>query len=267
MIKLNLILKNILGFIFFYLLIHFLLLVELDLIVNAKKYIASTEPPEATFEELYTGAQIDKVSMAKACSIDGGCIDNVALFASDINYYSVDLFDDFIKDNPSVEIVCLLSGGGEIDQATKMVSIIVDKKLKTCMADYYRLDKGVLIKASYCSSACNQVLLSSHQRNQIGALTSFSGHAAGRTRSLSFGNDKLEWLFQSSWNAENTGFLKALDYANTPDKQKHLEYFNIVKDINHLKEMKTLNLKEMKQYRIFSHQCEAATGCEKIEYE
>jgi hypothetical protein len=245
--------KKVFIYILLIIAIHFFLLVEATFFTHLIKSRISSERPKATFEELYTRKQLDKVSIVKACSLEGGCLDNVALFASGINSYSVDLFVTFMEENPSIGIVCLLSEGGDIDQATKMASIIVDKGLTTCMADYYRFSDNIVIKASYCLSACNQVLLSSRERKQIGSLTTFSGHAAGNTATLSFGFDIMEWRFQHSFNAVNNGFLTALNYADTPDKKRHLAYFDTVKNINHLKEMRTLSLDEMKDYRIFTH--------------
>ena len=210
-----------------------------------------------TFEQYLTHpATLEKfprTSIVDACKIEGECLENVALFVGPINKQSADHFIEFINKHPEVDMVCLNSGGGEVSDALRMSRLISERELATCMADYYKigLDKTTT-RGGICGSACNMLLLSSKTRIQQGVDLRFAGHSFARTDRATFSLLWLDWSIVDTFTKEPVDFEEALNIADTPDKQKHLDYLSEVKDISHLDSMKLLSNNELKKYRIFT---------------
>lgn len=210
-----------------------------------------------TFEQYLTHpATLEKfprTSIVDACKIEGECLENVALFMGRINEQSADHFIEFINKHPEVDMVCLNSGGGEVSDALRMSRLISERELATCMADYYKigLDKTTT-RGGICGSACNMLLLSSKTRIQQGVDLRFAGHSFARTDKATFSLLWLDWSIVDTFTEEPVDFEEVLNIADTPDKQKHLDYLSEVKDISHLDSMKILSNNELKKYRIFT---------------
>lgn len=244
-----------------------------------------SESPALTYKNELSGIEYPLVSLAKACSYDGGCTETVILFSSKINSVSANEFREFVKNNPTVNTVCFRSSGGGV-RALKTISETVrgepvsekvsGKPLRTCMADYYRRiaepggkDDNAIISGGNCSSACNTALLSSKIRLQIGSETIFKGHATGITNSAEIGIDvfgRKYWLSYSV-NKDSAELKELLRKANTPDVEKHIDYVEKVENINHLDDMKTLTRSELLESRIFTHQCDGFGNCKVIDTE
>lgn len=237
----------------------------------AEKY--NKAPPALKNKNELTGNEYPLISLAKACSYDGGCTKTVILFSSKINSVSAKEFSEFVKSHPSVDAACFRSSGGMTKELETITKTIRDKPLSTCMADYYRRiaepgghDDNAVISGGSCSSACNTALLSSKTRLQIGTETYFRGHATGVTKSAKMPGVAPETVFSLSYSknvdsSELKAFIKA---ANTPHTESHLRYIEAVENINHLEEMKTLNRSELLEYRIFTHQCDGFGNCNPI---
>ncbi len=136
-----------------------------------------------------------------------------------------------------------------------MSKLIADKGLVTCMADYYKVDesKSTILAGGFCGSSCNMLLLSSSKRIMNGLDIHFKGHGFADTKNAKFSLLHEDWFVKSTTIVEPVDFVSALNYADTPDKKEHFDYIELVKDISHLKPMKTLSSTELTEYRIFTH--------------
>jgi len=220
-----------------------------------------------------SGYEYPLVSLAKACSYDGGCAETVILFSSKINSVSAKEFEQFVAKNPTIRKACFRSSGGEIKELKTITKTIRDTPLTTCMADYYRRiaepggkDDNAIISGGTCASACNTALLSSSTRLQIGKETFFKGHATGVTNKakISFRLQEEMYLLGHSKNVDSSELKELVRAAKTPDVEYHLRYIKTVENINHVEEMKTLNRSELLEFRIFTHQCDGLGNCNPI---
>lgn len=205
----------------------------------------------------YTGKIIPKVFLGKACRIEGKCLTDVAVFYGGINKESKEAFETFINEN-SVKTVCLSSGGGKTEEAEYISNIIMDKKLNTCMADYYysKEDAGHLIPLMSlgCNSACNLLLLSSDVRIRNATLVLFKGHQYAETNQY---RQVFEW-WGWGWNyistniSEEPAIVAAFKKLKTIDNDAHVRYSKELEKLGHLADMKQLNDEMLKEFKIFT---------------
>lgn len=210
---------------------------------------------EPTITHPVSSKDFGRTSLVDACQIEGDCLESVVLFQGYISGKSANDFIKFIETHPETKTVCVNSGGGETEPALKMSKLIADKGLVTCMADYYKVDesKSTVLGGGICSSSCNMLLLSSAKRIMNGLDIHFRGHGFAHTTTAEFPGFYEDWSVKSTVIVEPVDFASALNHANTPDKEEHFNYIKLVKDISHLKPMKTLSSTELTNYRIFTH--------------
>jgi len=212
---------------------------------------------KTTINSPLTNVKINQISTGKACNITNGCIVDAALFIGAINSNSAALFVNYLDKNPDLKTVCFGSGGGELNAAKVISSYVIKHKLTTCMADYYQFSEynNEIIRIASCSSACNQILLSSKKRLQIGSLIYFNGHGYAKDSLNKINFFDRKWEILSTSLIENSMFVDTIKTANTKDKEQHLAYAKLVANIDHFNDMKTLTHAELIRYRIFTHRC------------
>jgi len=193
-----------------------------------------------------------------ACSSETECLkEEVAIFIGSINKQSSKLFNDFLDDNTDITTICLGSPGGEVKYAKIMSNRITNSDLFTCMAEYFKpKDEAYSTKKSDgCLSSCNQLMLASKKRLRVGVNINFSGHAYAIDSDHKGRIFGTEYKLSTSRVTNNSVFINTLNEANTPDKMQHIKYANSVSNISHFNGMKLLNIKELLEYRIFTHEC------------
>jgi hypothetical protein len=220
----------------------------------------------------YTNLKIPHVFLGKACRIEGECLEDVAVLYGGINKESKESFEVFINKN-LVETVCLSSGGGRINEANAISGIIIEKKLNTCMADYYYYKEDVdhinPIMSLGCSSACNFLLLSSDVRIRNAALVRFQGHQYAVTNSYSQKFERwgwgwkyissniseeppFKWYYKYFRKNERPSIVSDFKKLKTKDNAEHVLYAEKLEKIGHLSGMKKLTNKTLKEFKIFT---------------
>jgi len=242
-------------------LIHLLFLAEITLVPQVILFLNAHGFIGKEAEQVNSGRVIDKLSIVKACIFNGGCVDNVLLFSAKINESNVELLSQYLLDNPHIKMICLRSSGGLSKQSGLMLNVIVNRGVATCIADYYEMADGFIIKDSYCISACNLPFLAAKKRVQLGVSNTFAGHSSAYTSDLSWDLGAVSWLITNSIKYENRDYIWKLDYSNTEDKEFHKLYFNAVNSIGHLDKIKVLTEDEINRYKIFTHRCVKAESC------
>ncbi len=221
---------------------------------------------KATEQERYTNGSttltnpltqttFSKIFKGKACSFESGCILDAAIFLGGINDNSASLFVDFLEKNIDIKTVCFGSSGGEIGAAMVMSNYMAQRKLSTCISEYFHHDKTKEnLVFNYCSSSCNQVFLSSHDRIRVGEQVRFKGHGYASSADYlgSFFGTSTLWKLSHSRVIENQKFIDAIERVNTSDKAVHISYANTVASINHFEQMKVLTNETLKTYKIFT---------------
>lgn len=197
-----------------------------------------------------------QITLATACDGKGECPDPVALLEGPINARSEskttsDLLD-FIKSHPTVDTVCLVSEGGDIDTSVALGRFIHREGLNTCIADKYKIADGSL-KKGYCQSSCVWVSVSGNE-SVLYDNSALLGFHAARVQDL-FGNVKeidskgllkfAELIKEVSrdtaeqnrlyglllWSFDQ-GTTTATTDCSAQQVQEHYPYFSKVKDAN-----------------------------------
>lgn len=129
--------------------------------------------------------EVPKATFAQACDENKeNCLEEpVLLLHGQIDEGTIKSLINLGKKNPEaiVNTVCLTGPGGSNITTARLMKLINDEKLNTCLAASYKIEtEEAWISGDYCASACPLTFLIGTKRTIIGNGIKFGVHGSGQ---------------------------------------------------------------------------------------